>query len=344
MNFHFTRSGPKKVLHYVSEMLEIARRTGDPQALLMARRSAGFGNVMLGRFEEARHEMQLLIDMYETERDGPHAGLTTRDPKVSICTLLGICLTAMGYPDSGAAISLDGVTHAESLNHPISHILGLRRACVQRMMQKDTQGVIELSARLLAVNASYETFLGTREGAIFDGWARLHTRQDAALLQHMQTCLEELDAKQFWAMLPFFLTSVAELKGEHGDLSGAVALLDRAVELAELTDERWCEAEILRVRACFGAGDANEAANLLQTSLGVARNQRAKLWELRTAVSLAKLWREQGRHAAAHDVLAPIYAWLTEGFKTSDVMAARALLDELGVRVDESHGVSACHE
>ena len=344
MNFHFTRSGPKKVLHYVSEMLEIARRTGDPQALLMARRSAGFGNVMLGRFEEARHEMQLLIDMYETERDGPHAGLTTRDPKVSICTLLGICLTAMGYPDSGAAISLDGVTHAESLNHPISHILGLRRACVQRMMQKDTQGVIELSARLLAVNANYETFLGTREGAIFDGWARLHTRQDAALLQHMQTCLEELDAKQFWAMLPFFLTSVAELKGEHGDLSGAVALLDRAVELAELTDERWCEAEILRVRACFGAGDANEAANLLQTSLGVARNQGAKLWELRTAVSLAKLWREQGRHAAAHDVLAPIYAWLTEGFKTSDVMAARALLDELGVRVDESHGVSACHE
>jgi predicted ATPase len=61
-------------------------------------------------------------------------------------------------------------------------------------------------------------------------------------------------------------------------------------------------------------------------------------------VSLAKLWREQGRHAAAHDVLAPISAWLTEGFKTSDVMAARALLDELGGRVDESHGVSACHE
>jgi class 3 adenylate cyclase len=340
MNFHFTRSGPKKVLHYVSEMLEIARRTGDPQAFLMARRSAGYGNLVLGRFEEARDQMQLLIDMYETERDGPHAGLTTRDPKVSICTLLGICLTAMGYPDSGATMSLDGVTHAESLNHPISLILGLRRACVQRMMQKDTQGVIELSARLLAVNTNYETFLGTREGAIFDGWARLHTHQDARLLEHMQTCLEELDTKRFWAMLPFFLTSVAELKGKYGDPRGAVALLDRAAELSELTDERWCEAEILRMRACVGARDADEAASLLQTSLGVARNQRAKLWELRTAVSLAKLWREQGRHAVAHDVLAPIYSWLTEGFKTSDVMAARALLDELGLRVGASHSVS----
>jgi predicted ATPase len=149
----------------------------------------------------------------------------------------------------------------------------------------------------------------------------------------MQTCLEELGTKRFWAMLPFFLTSVAELKGKYGDPSGAVALLDRAAELSELTDERWCEAEILRMRACVGARDADEAARLLQTSLGVARNQRAKLWELRTAVSLAKLWREQGRHAAAHDVLAPIYSQLTEGFKTSDVMAARALLDELEVRV-----------
>jgi class 3 adenylate cyclase len=344
MNFHFTRSEPKRILHHVSEMLEIARKTGDPQAFLMARRSAGYGNVVLGRFEEARHEMQLLIDMYETERDGPHTALTTRDPKVSTCTLLGICLTAMGYPDSGAAMSLEGVKHADSLNHPISAILGLRRACVQGMMQKNTQGVSELSARLLAVNAGYETFLGTREGAIFNGWARLNTRHEAGLHEDTHACLMELDTKKFWAMLPFFLTSMAELKGTHGDLDGATALLDRAAELTELTDERWCEAEILRLRGCFAARDPDDAANLMQASLTVARNQGAKLWELRTAVSLAKLWREQGGHEAAHELLAPVYAWFTEGFETSDVLAARALLDELEGRGDERQGISKRHK
>jgi len=329
MNFHFTRSEPKKVLHHASEMLEIARRTGDPQAFLMARRSAGYGNVVLGRFAEARHEMELLLEMYETERDGPQAALTTRDPKVSICTLLGICLTAMGYPDAGAAMSLDGVKHAETRNHPISLILGLRRACVQRMMQKDPKEAIELSTRLRAVNADYETFLGTREGAIFDGWARLHTRHDDALLERMQSSLQELDAKKFWAMLPFFLVSVAELTGKNGDLDGTVALLDRATALAEGADERWCEAEILRVRACFATRDAGEATRLLQSSLGVARAQGAKLWELRTAVSLAKLLCEQDRRAAARDLLAPVHGWFSEGFATHDVVGARALLDEL---------------
>jgi predicted ATPase len=151
----------------------------------------------------------------------------------------------------------------------------------------------------------------------------------------MQTCLEELDAKKFWAMLPFFLASVAELKGQSGDHSGAIRLLDRAAELAECADERWCDAEVLRLRACFGSRDGDEAANLLQTSLGIARSQGAKLWELRAATSLAKLWRDEGRLADAHNVLAPVYAWFTEGLQTEDMVAARALLDEPGMGVPQ---------
>ena len=100
----------------------------------------------------------------------------------------------------------------------------------------------------------------------------------------------------------------------------------------------------MRVRACVATPDADEAVNLLQTALGIARSQRARLWELRAAVSLAKLWRSQGRQAAAHDLLAPIYAWFTEGFGTTDVMAARALLDDIGLRIDESYGASAARD
>jgi class 3 adenylate cyclase/predicted ATPase len=329
MNFHFTRSDAKTVLHHVSEMLEIARRTGDPQAFLMAHRSAGYGNLLLGRFDEAREAMRLLLDIYDVERDGPRAALTTRDPKVSICTLLGICLTAMGFPDSGAAMSDEGVRHAETLDHSVTLILGLRRACVQGMMQRDVGRVATLSSRLAAINSQYETFLGTREGAIFEGWAQLHHNHVPALLKRMEICIADLDAAKFWAMLPFFMASLAELKGRHGDRAGAAALLDRAAELAANTDERWCEAEVLRLRARYCARDRDEATEFLQKAITVARTQRASLWELRSASSLAELWRESGRWTDASEVLAPVHASFTEGFKVPDVAAARALLEEL---------------
>src|SRR6266568_4001615 len=198
-------------------MLEVGRRTGNPQAFLMARRSGGNANLLLGRFEEARDEMQLLLTVYDAERDGPRAALTTRAPKVAACTVLGICLTAIGYPEAGAAASLEGVEHAEALNHIISLIFGLRRACVQRMMEKDTQGAIELSGRLLELNTKYDTFLGTREGTIFHAWGQLRTRRDAVLLDRMHASLAQLDAAKSWVLLPFFIASAAELTGEYGD-------------------------------------------------------------------------------------------------------------------------------
>jgi predicted ATPase len=110
-------------------------------------------------------------------------------------------------------------------------------------------------------------------------------------------------------------------------------LLDRAAKLVEFGGEQWCEAEIIRLRARFGARDPDDAARLLQASLAKAQEQDAKLWELRTATSLAELWRNQDRQGAARDMLAPIYAWFTEGFDTPDLVAARTLLGEIDLHL-----------
>jgi predicted ATPase len=148
----------------------------------------------------------------------------------------------------------------------------------------------------------------------------------------MQAALDQLDSSKNWALLPFFMASAAELRGQYGDKAAAVALLKRAAELVKISSERWCEAEIMRLQARFGAPDPGEATALLQASLALAREQGAKLWELRSATDLAELWRGQGDDAAARDLLAPIYGWFKEGFDTDDLIAARTLLDELGPR------------
>jgi len=330
LNYHFAHSDSEKMLGYAEELLEIGRRTENAMALLWARRCRCAANWLQGRFEQARHDMQLVINMYESRQDGFEDRWMPRDPKVSTCTALGICLTALGYPDSGAAATREGVRHAESLNHVVSLILGLRRACVRGMMLRDTAGVLDLSDRLLVLNTEHETFVGVRESAIFHGWAQLHAKRDPALLKRVQASLEQLDASKHWVLLPFLLTSVAEVMGENRDHAGAAALLDRAAELVSLTGEQWCEAEILRLKARFGARDPEAAVALLQASLAKAREQGAKIWELRAATTLAEVLRTQGKLAGAREVLAPVYAWFTEGFNAPDLVAARALLADLG--------------
>jgi class 3 adenylate cyclase len=329
LNYHFAHSEPRKMLSYAAEIFELGQKFEDAPLLLWARRSRSSANLLLGRFAEARDEMRLVIATYGEMQSMPEDQRMARDPRVSTCTLLGICLTAIGYLDAGTAMSLEGVRHAETVDHGVSLIVGLRRACVQCVMQRNVTSVIELSRRLLAVNAKYETYLGTREGTIFYGWAQLKMQYNATIARNVENCLDQLEAAKHWVLLPFLMASVAEIKGDHGDTEGAAALLDRAAKLVEFGGEQWCEAEIIRLRARFGARDTDDATRLLQASLAKAREQGAKLWELRTATSLAELWRNQDRHGAARDLLAPIYAWFTEGLDTPDVVAAATLLGEI---------------
>jgi predicted ATPase len=102
---------------------------------------------------------------------------------------------------------------------------------------------------------------------------------------------------------------------------------------AETTKEKWCEAEIHRtageIARMSPEPDAAQAQAHFERAVAIARAQQAKSWELRAATSLARLWRDHGKRQQARDLLAPVYGWFTEGFDTSDLKEAKALLDEL---------------
>jgi len=198
------------------------------------------------------------------------------------------------------------------------------------MLQKDVRSVTELADRLASLRAEYETYKGSWEGTFFHDWAQMCARPDPVLFDRMQVFLNHLDATKNWALLPLYLVSTAELSGRAGDATTAAALLERAAEIVHQTGSRWCEAEIIRLQARYGARDAKQAIVMLRSSLALAREQGAKLWELRTAIDMAKLLLELGDRSAARDVLAPVYGWFTEGLGTPDLMAARALLNEIG--------------
>jgi predicted ATPase len=128
--------------------------------------------------------------------------------------------------------------------------------------------------------------------------------------------------------LPLFTDLLAAGCDAVGQVDEAGALLDDALELVARTGEGWIAAELTRHKARLNRrrGDIEAATTLYREGLGIARQQGARLWELRAAMSLARLYRDQGRHAEAGYLLAPIRGWFSEGFGTANLAGANALL------------------
>jgi predicted ATPase len=132
--------------------------------------------------------------------------------------------------------------------------------------------------------------------------------------------------------VPYLSTLLADVAAHLGHIEDGLQALAKAHTLVEQQEERYWEAEIARLRGVLllrqpGTPQA-EAEAWLQRALGVARRQEAKLLELRAAMSLGRLWQQQGKRADAHALLAPLYSWFTEGFDTADLQEAQALLGE----------------
>jgi predicted ATPase len=132
---------------------------------------------------------------------------------------------------------------------------------------------------------------------------------------------------------PMYLAPLAEAYGQAGQVDEGLQVLAEALVYVEQAGERWWEAELHRLKGELlliqSSDNRAEAASCFQQALTLARHQQAKSWELRAATSLARLWRQQGKHADAYELLAPVYGWFTEGFDTADLQDARALLAEL---------------
>jgi predicted ATPase len=132
---------------------------------------------------------------------------------------------------------------------------------------------------------------------------------------------------------PRHLSFLARAYAELGRLDDAWRCIDEAIDIVDRSNEKWCEAEINRVAGEIAleplAPDKKKAEKYFDRALAVARQQRAKSWELRAAMSMARLWRDQGKPQQARELLAPAYGWFTEGFDTRDLKEAKVLLERL---------------
>jgi predicted ATPase len=133
--------------------------------------------------------------------------------------------------------------------------------------------------------------------------------------------------------VPWYVAHMARARAELGEFDEAWRHIDEALKAIETTGETWCESDVHRIAGEIALlapiPDVGKAKTHFDRALTVARAQQAKSWELRTATSLAALLRDQGQHADARELLAPVYDWFNQGFATLDLKRAKALLDQL---------------
>jgi predicted ATPase len=196
----------------------------------------------------------------------------------------------------------------------------------------EDNAALEKSANALAAVTTEQgfAFWGVL-GTIYRGWVKVRNGGLAEGISLLQSGLVSFRASGMDVWTPCYMAFLARAYAFVGQVEEASALFDDALQIVERTGARWFAAELHRHKGqlLLQQGHIEDAEELYRKALVIARKQEAKLWELRAATNLARLWNEQGRRGEAHDLLAPVYNWFTEGFDTADLKDAKALLDEL---------------
>jgi tetratricopeptide (TPR) repeat protein len=320
-------------LPWAQEMLGVAEATADSDLLITGHMNACASYNWLGEFTKAVEHSNKVLDLYDDEKHRHLANVLIHDPK-TVAALFGSFSTwILGYPDRAMRLSDEGNAHARRRGHPFDLGFALTSGPHEfdhRCGHQDLRNRAEECERLGRENSLLMLWaimapitLGLaliREGKVAEGNRQLGAGVAAWEAAGGRT-------RSAWKAL------LAEGMALNADLDNAQQLLDEIIVQIERPgwEERFYYAEILRLKGWILSlkGNLEGAERNFLASLDWARRQQAKMWELRTSISLARLWQSQGKRQEAYELLAPVYDWFTEGFDTKNLQEAKVLLAEL---------------
>jgi len=225
------------------------------------------------------------------------------------------------------------MTIAHALAHPFVLVDTLHMSAVIQRYRREWQTVQAHAEAILALATEHGFARFVALGTLFRGKALAGQGQSAEGLAQMRQGLAAYRATGSATGMPGHLAQIAEAYGQVGQVDEGMHLLAEAMAMMDTMGERHTEAELHRLHGELllrqALPEVQAAAACFQQALDVARCQQAKWWELRAAMSLARLWQRQGKPAEARELLAEIYGWFTEGFDTADLQEAKAFLETL---------------
>jgi class 3 adenylate cyclase/predicted ATPase len=312
------------------DLLRLSRQRKDSAGLVLSYNSTGRNLMLAGRFVLSRSHLEQVLELYDPISHGSLVHEAGIYPHVNSQSDLGIILFCLGYPDQALATSNAGIAEARKLAHQPSLAHALAH-CARLLSLVGNNTALEERADQLVALTTEQSFPQWRaHGAIYRGWIKVNNGEVTKGISLLRSGLAgSRAAAAVWA--PYHIALLAAAYEIAGQIDEGLTLLNDALQIVERTGERLLAAELNRLKGqlLLRQGHPEAAEELYRKALSIAREQEAKLWELRAAISLARLRRDQDRLAEARDLLAPVYGWFTEGFATPDLKEAKALLDQL---------------
>jgi class 3 adenylate cyclase/tetratricopeptide (TPR) repeat protein len=325
--FHLLRSEYKLALSLAEQFEKIGETRNDVVVQLQGRRAQGVTRYYLGEFVAARTFLEQCHGLGESAHRA--AGLSS-DPYAVMLSQLAVTLAHLGYIDQARVRLNEAISEARRLRQALtlSNVL-YRASWIEAIIRSAKMQEYAEEGLALSTEHGFSLFLGKAIAirGLHLTWLG-QAREGLALLTQGLTTVRATGAV---LNTPQHYMWLAEAHAMLGQLVEGLNCLAAAAQIIETTGERHNEAELHRLRGnlLYATDDASAAEKSYHQALAVAKRQSAKLWELLSAMSLARLWRDQGKGTQAHELLAPVYGWFTEGFDTPVLQDAKALLDEL---------------
>jgi predicted ATPase len=313
----------------------LADREGDPGDCLVGDRMTGASLHFLGEQGQARERIESVLARYIAPVRRSHAVRFQFDQRITARITLARILWLQGFPDRALQDVHSNVEEALSLGHALSLSNSLAQAaCPIALLAGDLASARRFSDMLRRNTAEHALDVWRAYANCFDGELLVRGGDHAAGLRLLRPAVDDLRRAGFTQYLTSFLGTLAQALVGAGRTDEALALTEEALARCERTDERWCLAELLRIRAeAVAHGGASDAAGraeeLLREAIQAARSQGALSWELRAVTSLAMILLGEGRPEEGPALLTPVLARFSEGFATTDLQQAARLLREL---------------
>ena len=333
LQFYANRAEYRTARELAEELLTLSLNAPDPLQRLVAHRAVGTVAFYLGELRLAHTHVEHAFALYAHEQHHATAALYGQDLGVSCCTYAGLALLWLGYPAQALRQFEEALTLARALEHPYTLARALAHMAAFHHCRREVHAVQAQAEAAMTLSTEQGFPYWFAWGSIFRGWARAEQGQRTEGLTEMRQGLAAYRVTGSALDWPRCLALLAEGLGKAGQADEGLHILGEALATVATTGERFYETELYRLQGELMMARATdkqqEAEACFQQALTVARQQEAKLLELRAAMSLARLWQQQGQRTEAHALLAPIYGWFTEGFDTADLQEAKVLLEEL---------------
>jgi class 3 adenylate cyclase/predicted ATPase len=313
------------------DLLRLSRRRNDTAGMVLGHDCSGRDLLLAGRFAPSRSHFEQVLALYDPISHGTLVNQTGSYPHVISQGYLAIALLCLGFPDRALAQSNAAVAEARKLGHPPTLTVSLSTDSRLLSLAGDFATLDERAGQLIAVATEQDFPLYRMLGTIYRGWSKVNTGDLLAGISLLRSGSSAYSGTGAKTRTPYHLALLARACEIAGQVEESLYLLDDALQVAERIGECWFTSELYRHkgRLMLQQRNSEAAEDLYRQAAAIAKQQEAKLWELRAAVGLARFRRDQERRTEARDHLASVYGWFSEGFDTQDLKTANELLVQL---------------